>query len=152
MTSCWNRSPLSVTSGRTFSTQQQTRARTIPELSNDFQQYTVTMRRPTNFDYRIVHAWMENAGTSWAWERLHGMIASDLWRLVQLMVAYAPDEGLLGSVAAGPVEDLMVGESMKPLMRREAEMNPRFRICLGMTNGMPKELEAFEDRETRLET
>jgi len=94
---------------------------------------------------------MENAGAWWAWERLHEMIEHDrqlAWRMVQVMVAYAPDQGLLASVAAGPVEDLF---GLKQLMRQEAEINPRFRICLGMTNGLPEELEPFADRETRLE-
>jgi hypothetical protein len=65
--------------------------------------------------------------------------------MIQVMVAYAPDSGTLGSVAAGPVEDMMGGEYLM-LMQREAESSPRFRIALGMTNGLPKELEPFADR------
>src|SRR3989442_8297556 len=108
------------------------------------------MQRPTNHDFRIVHAWMEYAGAWWAWEQLDEMIQHDrprAWRMVQVMVVYAPDQGLLGSVAAGPVENLF---GLKSLMLQEAAKNPRFRICLGMTNGLPEELEPFAERETRL--
>jgi hypothetical protein len=110
------------------------------------------MRKPTNFDFRIVHAWMENAGAFWAWERLQEMIENDrlrAWRMVQVMVACAPDRGLLGYVAAGPVEDLTLGDVVKPLMRQEAERNARFRICLGMANALPEELERLADRQTK---
>jgi hypothetical protein len=72
------------------------------------------------------------------------------WRMVQVMIAYSPDVGTLGYVAAGPVEDLMGGEFL-PLMRQEAENSPRFRIALGMTNGLAKELEPFAQRTVDFE-
>src|SRR5688572_18351005 len=109
------------------------------------------MRRPTNHDYGVAHAWMEHAAAWWAWERVHVELDGPArWRMVQVMVAYAPDYGVLGYVAAGPVEDLMGGQFVK-LMRLEAENNPRFRICLGMTHGLPEELEPFADRRPEQE-
>jgi hypothetical protein len=66
--------------------------------------------------------------------------------MIQVMVAYAPDDALLGYVAAGPVEDLMGGKFLQ-LMREEAQANPRFRIALGMTNRLHNELEPFADRD-----
>jgi hypothetical protein len=62
------------------------------------------------------------------------------WHLVQVMVAYAPDYGALISVAAGPVEDLR-NPAIIPLMVAEAQVNARFRVCLGAANAMPEELE-----------
>jgi hypothetical protein len=58
--------------------------------------------------------------------------------MVQVMVAYAPCLDVLALIAAGPVEDLF---GLSKLMLDEAEKNPRFRICLGMTHGLPPELE-----------
>jgi len=69
--------------------------------------------------------------------------------MVQVMVAYAPCLDVLALIAAGPVEDLF---GLTKLMLDEAEKNPRFRICLGMTNGLPPELEPFADRENRIPT
>jgi hypothetical protein len=108
------------------------------------------MRRPTNFEYKVVLKWQANRSLFWAWEQLQEMIKQDrlrAWRMVQVMVAYAPSGDLLAYVAAGPIEDLF---GMKELMRDEAEKNARFRICLGMTYGLPPELEPFADREKEI--
>src|SRR5262245_25065265 len=105
------------------------------------------MRRPTNFDYKVVLDWQENKSVWWASERIFDMLQHDrtaAWRMVQVMVAYAPSPAVLALVAAGPIEDLF---GLKQLMRDEAEKNARFRICLGSTNGLPPELEPFADRE-----
>jgi len=110
------------------------------------------MRRPTNHDYRTVLDWLENAHLWWACERIFELVRHEplrAWRMVQIMVAYAPSELVLGRVAAGLVEDLM-GDPVKPLMLREAEVNPKFRICLGMAHGVPKDLQPFVDRQTKL--
>jgi len=101
----------------------------------------------------MAHAWMDHAAAWWAWERVYDLVQNDkpaAWHMIQVMVAYAPDYGSLGSVAAGPVEDLMGGKYLK-LMREEAQSNPRFRICLGMTNGLPEELEPFAEKRNKLE-
>ena len=110
------------------------------------------MRRPTNFDYKVVLDWQANRSVSWAWEHMFEMLGHDrnaAWRMVQVMVAYAPSYDVLALVAAGPVEDLF---GMKELMRDEAEKNARFRICLGFTHGLPPELEPFADRENDMPT
>jgi hypothetical protein len=111
------------------------------------------MRKPTNFDYRKVLDWLYNHRAFWAWERMYELVSEDphrAWRMVQVMIAYAPDRGTLGVVAAGPVEDLMGGEFLA-LMRHEAETSPRFRIALGMTYGLAKELEPFAERTADFE-
>jgi hypothetical protein len=111
------------------------------------------MRKPTNFDHSKVFDWLYNSRAFWAWERLYKFVSEDphrAWRMVQVMIAYAPDKDILGVVAAGPVEDLMGGEFL-PLMRQEAEANPRFRIALGMTYGLAKELEPFAERTADFE-
>ena len=110
------------------------------------------MRRPTNFEYRVVLDWRANRSVSWAWERVFEMLEHDriaAWRLVQVMVVYAPSRDLLSLVAAGPIEDLF---ALKDLMRDEAGGNARFRICLGSTNGLSPELEPFADREEGMRT
>lgn len=106
------------------------------------------MRKPTNFDYKMVLSWLDNHRAFWAWERMYELVSDDpprAWRMIQVMVAYAPDRGTLGYVAAGPVEDMMGGDFLMR-MREEAEINPRLRIALGMTNGLPKELEPFAEQ------
>jgi len=105
------------------------------------------MRRPTNFDYKVVLTWQANNSVWWASERMFELLQNDrpaAWRMVQVMVAYAPSPDILALVAAGPIEDLF---DLKQLMRDEAEINARFRICLGSTNGLPPELEPFADRK-----
>jgi len=110
------------------------------------------MRKPTNFDYSVVLDWQANKTVNWASERMYEMLEHDrtgAWRMVQVMVAYAPSLDLLGLVAAGPIEDLF---GLRQLMRDEAEKNARFRLCLGSTNGLPPELEPFADREKGITT
>src|SRR4051812_7326544 len=64
----------------------------------------VLMRRPTNFDYQVVLDWQANKNVWWAFERMFEMLEHDspaAWRMVQVMVAYAPSRDLLSLVAAG---------------------------------------------------
>ena len=113
------------------------------------------MRRPTNFEFTLVHYWLEHAALWWVWNRLYELVRNDAtraWKVVQVMVAYTPTETILAHVAAGPVEDLMMHASLLPEMLREAETNARFRICLGMAYGLPEELKPFIDRETKIES
>jgi hypothetical protein len=110
------------------------------------------MREPTSYDYKVVDAWLAHTQAWWAWERLREMTAKDplrAWRMVQVMVAYAPARILLANIAAGPVEDLM--HRLVIPMGREAEVNPRFRICLGMARELPPDLEKLADRQTIIE-
>ena len=110
------------------------------------------MRRPTNFDYSVVLDWQAHKSVNWASDCMYEMLEHDrtgAWRMVQVMVAYAPSLDVLGLVAAGPIEDLF---GLKQLMRDEAEKNARFRLCLGSTNGLPPELEPFAEREKGLTT
>jgi hypothetical protein len=107
-----------------------------------------TVSRPTSFDSSAVRDWQVNHDAFWAWEKIWDMPAPERWRMVQVMVAYAPDRDVLATVAAGPVEDSF---GLTELMRDEAEKNARFRICLGMAYGLPSELQPFVDHRKESE-
>ncbi|MGH9752879.1 MAG: DUF6869 domain-containing protein, partial [Blastocatellia bacterium] len=49
-------------------------------------------------------------------------------------VAAAPDNAALGSIGAGPLEDLLYGNSEEFIERveREAAVNEKFRFCLSI--------------------
>src|SRR5262245_20226316 len=98
---------------------------------------TNSMRTPTNFEYNVVLTWQENRTVFWFSDRMRELEHDAAWRLVQVMVAYAPSTDVLALIAAGPVEDLF---GLVELMRDEAEKNARFRICLGHTYGLPPQL------------
>jgi hypothetical protein len=68
--------------------------------------------------------------------------------MIQAMIACAPDFATLCYVAAGPVEDLMMDESMWQVVRQEAEINRRVRLCLRGAYGLPKELQRLADTES----
>jgi len=109
------------------------------------------MRKPMNIEFGLAHAWLDHFEVFWAWEEMDRLIAQDrpgAVRMVQILVAYAPDEGALGCVAAGPVEELFA----VPFFLEEAKTNPRLRICLGMTNGLPENLVPFADRCSRTDS
>ena len=104
------------------------------------------MDKPTTQEMLLATAWLDHRGSTWAWDALNDLIQSDplaAWKIVHLMVAFAPDYGTLAAVAAGPVEDLLsVDEAFEP-MRRVAEANARFRICLSGAYGLPDDLQRY---------
>jgi hypothetical protein len=109
------------------------------------------MDKPTTQDMLLATAWLEHHGSTWAWDDLNDLIQSDpvaAWKIIQVMVAYAPDYATLAAVAAGPVEDLLsVDEDFEP-MRREAEASARFRICLSGAYGLPDDLQRYADERS----
>lgn len=103
----------------------------------------------------IASAWLEHHAATWAWDTLNELIDSDpvaAWQMIQLLVAYAPDYGTLAAVAAGPVEDLLSRDNAFEAMRREAEVNPRFRVCLQGAYGLPDDLQKHADKAVGTES
>jgi hypothetical protein len=77
---------------------------------------------PTGFDF-------------WAWEVARNLIDDDppeAWRLILELVDKAPDETVLGSVAAGELEEFLVTHASEFIDRIEAEArnNSRFKTAL----------------------
>ena len=106
------------------------------------------MDKPTTREMLLATSWLDHHGSTWAWDELNDLIQADplaAWRIVQVMVAFVPDYGTLAAVAAGPVEDLLSdNEDFEP-MRREVEINLRFRICLRAAYGLPDDLQRYAD-------
>lgn len=85
---------------------------------------------------RVVEAWFTYEKTFWAFERVHDLVSNDpdpAWRLIERLVAEAPDDDILGSVAAGPLEDFISDHGVHFIDRIErwAAGDARFRRCLG---------------------
>jgi hypothetical protein len=78
--------------------------------------------QPTGFDF-------------WAWEVARNLINDDppeAWRLILELVDKAPDETVLGSVAAGELEDFILAHAAQFIeqIETEARSNSRFKAAL----------------------
>jgi hypothetical protein len=102
------------------------------------------MQEPTPLHYDLAHVWLCHTSSFSAWEEVHELNFGERWHLVKVMLAYAPDYTALGSVAAGPVEDLASSDNIA-LMVEEAKVNARFRVALGGAY-VPQELARFAER------
>jgi hypothetical protein len=109
------------------------------------------MRRRDSLNTRLAQAWIQHEASFWAWEEVQDMAVPLRWRMVQAMVASAPDFATLCYIAAGPVEDLLLSERMQKLMHQEAEVKRRFRLCLRGAYGLPQELQRLADMEPEVE-
>lgn len=80
----------------------------------------------------VVKAWLK--GRSWAREVEWGLDAEQKWEFIKALVAAAPDGAALGSIGAGPLEDLLYGNSEEFIERveREAVVNEKFRLSLSI--------------------
>jgi uncharacterized protein DUF6869 len=92
------------------------------------------MLRPTAHELTLVLNWIANAETFDAWEDVDEMVTErpeEAWRLIRDMVDVAPDH-LLGTIAAGPLEDLLNRHGKKFVERVElaAATDSRFQQCL----------------------
>jgi hypothetical protein len=84
---------------------------------------------------RVVEAWFVYHKTFWAWERVEDFVRNDpelAWRIVNLLIDAAPSDEVLGSIAAGPLEDLLRehGSQFVDRVEERARQNERFRQCL----------------------
>jgi hypothetical protein len=80
----------------------------------------------------IVKAWLE--GRKWARKVEWELAAEQKWEFIKALIAAAPDNAALGSIGAGPLEDLLYGNSEQFIERveREAAVNERFRFSLSV--------------------
>lgn len=62
------------------------------------------------------------------------MDAEQKWELIKALVAAALDEGMLGSIGAGPLEDLLYGnaEDFIERVEQEAAKSEKFRSSLAI--------------------
>lgn len=80
-----------------------------------------------------------------AWEEVRDLVSShpeDGWPLILDLIAEAPDDRVLASIAAGPLEDLLVNspEQFGDRAEVEARRDPKFRRCLTGVWGLPASL------------
>jgi hypothetical protein len=97
----------------------------------------------------IVEAWFVYWYTFWAREELDGIVRESpekAWEVICHLVDLAPIDDLLGSIAAGPLEDLLQtqGQRFVDRVEHQALENERFRLCLGgvwlSTRDLPRDL------------
>jgi hypothetical protein len=90
---------------------------------------------------RLVHEWLEQDAAGWASgdlsayaeiDRLVRERPEEAWNVVLELVVQAPSERALFSVAAGPLEDLLVkhGDFLIDRVEKEANANPQLLRCL----------------------
>jgi len=91
-------------------------------------------RRRTLAEFREEDAESARNGF-WAWEAVHALVCErpeEAWLLILRLVELSPDERMLATVAAGPLEDLLGLHSHAFIDRVEerARTDARFRRCL----------------------
>jgi hypothetical protein len=96
-------------------------------------------------DEELVAAYLSHYATGdealfWAWQRVKEYVRTDptkAWQLTLQLIAAAPDNGSLGLVAAGPLEDLLYARG--PLfideLERLASSDPKFLSALRLIAG-----------------
>ena len=67
----------------------------------------------------LVNDWFE--GHRWAREVEWALDAEQKWEFIKALVAAAPNDDALGSIGAGPLEDLLYGNSEEFIDRVERE-------------------------------
>ncbi len=80
----------------------------------------------------VVKAWLR--GRRWAIKVEWGLDAEQEWEFIKELVAAAPDDDALASIGAGPLEDLLYGNSEEFIERveQEALVNEKFRFSLSI--------------------
>jgi hypothetical protein len=83
----------------------------------------------------VVESWFVREENFWAWERVRDIVENDpelAWRVIALLVENAPSDDVLGSVAAGPLEDFLglYAEAYIERLETWARRDRRFRDCL----------------------
>ncbi len=85
---------------------------------------------------QIVAAWYIHEETFWAWEEVNEIVERNVdegWELVCCLVAATTDHEVLGTIGAGPLEDLIrkYGAAVVDRVEAEARRNSDFRYTLG---------------------
>lgn len=93
------------------------------------------MQPPTTNEMLLAAHWIEHAESSWAWDEVRELMQehAESKKFVQLAISYAPDNGTLAAIAAGPVEDLARTADGAAWLIEEASRSPRLRLCLAYT-------------------
>jgi len=80
----------------------------------------------------LVNDWFE--GHRWAREVEWALDAEQKWEFIKTLVTAAPNDDALGSIGAGPLEDLLYCNSEEFIDRveREAAVNEKFRLSLSI--------------------
>jgi hypothetical protein len=96
-------------------------------------------------DEELVAAYLSHYATGddalfWAWQRMQEYVRTDppkAWQLTLQLIAAAPDNGSLGLVAAGPLEDLLYarGQLFIDELERLASSDPKFLSALRLIAG-----------------
>jgi hypothetical protein len=86
-------------------------------------------------DERVVDSWFIREEAFWAWERVGDIVENDpqlAWRVILLLIGDAPSDEVLGSVAAGPLEDFLRlhCEHFIEHVEARARTDDRFRMAL----------------------
>jgi hypothetical protein len=118
-------------------------ARTSPKMASAVRGWP---SRPTNDVYSLFgrdmvadtlirHYWRPTGFDFWAWEAARDLIHDDppeAWLLILELVRKAPDEAVLGTIAAGELEEFVVAhaEGFIDRIEVEARRNHRFREAL----------------------
>lgn len=94
------------------------------------QKYQVGQREVNTED--VVKAWL--TGRRWARKVEWGLDAEQKWEFIKVLVAAAPNDDALSSIGAGPLEDLLYGNSEEFIERveQEAAVNEKFRFSLSI--------------------
>lgn len=89
-------------------------------------------RRLAPEDERLLEDWFAYEHNFWAFDAMHTLMAEDpdnAWAVLLEMLRRTDDEGYIGSLAAGPLEDMM-GPYYFDRIAAEARVNPKLRQAL----------------------
>ncbi len=98
------------------------------------------MSPPTHKE--VFDAWIEyhskepsSQSLFWAWEYINETVSSDPesgWQLILGLIQQCPNNWVLCNIAAGPLEDLLIGNPERFIDRIETQVrrDPKFRLCL----------------------
>lgn len=97
--------------------------------------------QPETEQEKLVKAWL--TGRRWAQKVEWRLDAEEKWKFIKALVAAAPDKAALGSIGAGPLEDLLYGnaEDFIDRVEQEATVNEKFRFSLAIVRNLELRLQ-----------
>lgn len=108
-------------------------------------------------DERLIEGWFEYEESFWAFSALNDLIEEDTplaWSITLELIARAADEGEIGLVAAGPLEDLIRGhaDAIWDELTTKAYEDPRLRTALRGVWVFEEDGEVYERFNALMET
>jgi hypothetical protein len=107
----------------------------------------VRPNRLSEEDEGIISSWFAFERTLWATGAVRDLTCNDperLWTITKALMTAAPDEGALGYIGAGPLEDLLFsyGGQFIERIERRAAVDAKFRLSLSIVrrSGMSDEI------------